>query len=250
MPWPNRIGDGRYRFRDQQHQLPLDEPSRGTAIHGLVRWAPWTRLGGGADHVELGCELFPTPGYPWHLRLRTRWSVGPGGLRAEHRAENVGREAAPFGFGVHPYLVVPGVPVDDLVLHLPARVQVRVDERLLPLGDAPAGDLDFTEPRRIGDRKMDTAFGDLVRRPDGTVAASIRGPSGAGVELRADPGTKWWQVYTSDTLPTPRFRRAIAIEPMTCPPDAFRTGRDVIVLEPGASWSGWWEIGPLPVRRG
>ena len=28
-------------------------------------------------------------------------------------------------------------------------------------------------------------------------------------------------------------RQAVAIEPMTCPPDAFNTGTDLVVLEPG-----------------
>jgi aldose 1-epimerase len=31
---------------------------------------------------------------------------------------------------------------------------------------------------------------------------------------------------------------------MTCPPDAFRSGKDVVVLEPGATWTGTWGIQP------
>jgi aldose 1-epimerase len=37
-------------------------------------------------------------------------------------------------------------------------------------------------------------------------------------------------------------RRGLAVEPMTCPPQAFRTGEDVIRLEPGERWSGEWGI--------
>jgi aldose 1-epimerase len=37
---------------------------------------------------------------------------------------------------------------------------------------------------------------------------------------------------------------AIAIEPMTCPADAFNTGTGLMVLEPGASWTGSWGITP------
>ena len=36
-----------------------------------------------------------------------------------------------------------------------------------------------------------------------------------------------------------------ADEFMTCPPNAFRSGDDLIVLEPGASFRGAWGIGPL-----
>jgi aldose 1-epimerase len=243
LPWPNRIGDGRYTFGGQEHQLPLTEPARHNAIHGLVRWLPWTVLSRGADQVELGCTLFPSPGYPFGLRLRTRWSVSERGLRAEHHVENVGDQRAPLGFGVHPYLGVPGRGVDDLWLHLPAKTLIRTDDRLLPLREEPVGEMDFQEPRSLRGVQLDTAFGGLTRAPDGTVTASLRDADGRGVELRADAGTRWWQVYTSDTLPGARYRRSVAIEPMTCPPNAFHTCRDLQVLAPGESWSGWWELG-------
>jgi aldose 1-epimerase len=242
MPWANRIADGRYAFGGREHRLALTEPARHNAIHGLVRWVPWTRAEGGPDFVVLTHELFPCPGYPWRLSSRTRWSVSDRGLRAEHVVTNRSDQEAPFGFGVHPYLVIPGVAVDDLELHVPAATRLAVDERLLPIGEVPVGEFDFRGPSRLGRRQLDTAFGDLVRRPDGTVAASIRAPDGRAVELRADAGTRWWQVFTGDALTGARHRRSVAIEPMTSPPDAFRSGRDRLALAPGASWSGWWEI--------
>jgi aldose 1-epimerase len=48
-------------------------------------------------------------------------------------------------------------------------------------------------------------------------------------------------VFTGDTLADVK-RRSIAVEPMTCPPNAFRTGEGVIVLEPGESTTGRWGI--------
>src|SRR3954447_20455977 len=35
IPWPNRVADGRYRFDAVDQQLPLTEPAKGNAIHGL-----------------------------------------------------------------------------------------------------------------------------------------------------------------------------------------------------------------------
>ena len=50
-------------------------------------------------------------------------------------------------------------------------------------------------------------------------------------------------VYTADQVTRPERRRtAVAIEPMTCPPDALRTGVDLIELRPGASWRGTWGL--------
>jgi len=50
-------------------------------------------------------------------------------------------------------------------------------------------------------------------------------------------------VFTGDPLADVN-RRSVAIEPMTCPPNAFRTGDGVIRLEPGESFRGVWGITP------
>ncbi|GGM15524.1 aldose 1-epimerase family protein [Dactylosporangium sucinum] len=243
-PWPNRIRDGQYAFAGESYQLPLTEPERHNAIHGLVNWARWRLADATPDSVTLEHDLVPTPGYPWPLQLRTTWSVGDGGLRATHQVTNAGETAAPFGLATHPYVVIPGVPVDDLHLRVPARSRVLVDARLLPIGGAPVAgtEYDFTEGRRLGGTVLDTAFGDVDADADGGTRVEVTAPDGRGVAVWADASFTWWQVYSSDTLPADRFRKALAIEPMTCPPDAFRSGRDVLVLEPGSSWQGTWGI--------
>jgi len=39
------------------------------------------------------------------------------------------------------------------------------------------------------------------------------------------------QLFTGEAV----GRTALAVEPMTCPPDAFITGQDLVVLQPGES---------------
>jgi len=108
-PWPNRIRDGRYTFGGESYQLFLTEPARHNAIHGLVNWVRWHQVGAAAaDSVTVEYDLPPQPGYPWALSLRTTWTVGPDGLRADHRVINQSDTGCPFGLSVHPYLVVPG----------------------------------------------------------------------------------------------------------------------------------------------
>jgi aldose 1-epimerase len=252
-PWPNRIRDGRYVFLGEPHQLALTEPPRHNAIHGLVSWVSWRCVAQSADSVTLEHTVPAQPGYPWPLLLRTQWSVGPDGLRVTHEATNLGSAPGPFGLGVHPYLRLPGVAVDDVVLRIPARNRLLLDGRLLPIGAAKVagGEYDFTEARRIGAAILDTAFGDVIAdpsTPDGpagrsTVTLSTVDGS-VGLRIWADPAFRWWQVFTGDTLTGERQRRSVAVEPMTCPPDAFRSGRDVLVLEPGQAWTGTWGITP------
>jgi aldose 1-epimerase len=43
-------------------------------------------------------------------------------------------------------------------------------------------------------------------------------------------------LFTRDPLPDVN-RRALAVEPMTCPPNAFRTGEAVVRLEPAQSFT-------------
>jgi aldose 1-epimerase len=243
-PWPNRIRDGKYSFGGQTHQLALSEPPLHNAIHGLVHWARWTVTGQTDSAVSLHHVLPAQPGYPWTLELTTTWSVGLDGLRATHTATNCSPTVAPFGLGTHPYVRLPGVAVDETTLTVPARNRLLLDGRQLPIGAArvAGSEFDYAAPRRIGDALLDTAFGDV---PDGGSAVVLSTVDGnAKVTVWADDKFGWWQVYTGDTLPAPRRRRSVAVEPMTCPPDAFHSGRGVIHLEPGQSWTGTWGITP------
>ncbi|MFE0588557.1 aldose 1-epimerase family protein [Micromonospora echinospora] len=246
-PWPNRIRDGAYTFDGRSYALPLTEPSRHVAIHGLVNWVPWRLVEQAEDTVTVGYDLPPVPAYPWALRLRTRWSVGADGLRAEHVVTNLAAEPAPFGLAVHPYLRLPGVAVDDLLMRVPGRHRLVVDGRLLPVGAAPVAGTkyDWTAPRPIGDAVLDTTFGAVVRDADGGSTVTLAAPDGSdAVCLWAGAEFGWWQVFTGDALSGERHRRSVAVEPMTCPPDAFRSGRDLITLAPGQTWRGTWGVRP------
>ncbi len=245
-PWPNRIRDGRFAFDGEHHQLALSEPSQHNAIHGLVRWAPWRAVAVADDAVTLEYLLPAQVGYPWTLRLGTTWSLGADGLRASHSATNLSARACPFGLGTHPYLTLPDTAVADMTLTLSARNRLLLDSRMLPIGAAKVagGEFDFSAGRRLADTELDTAFGDMP--PGGATARLSNVDTGAAVEVWADEAFRWWQVYTGHTLPRPRTRRSVAIEPMTCPPDAFHSGRDLITLQPGQTWRGDWGVRAFP----
>jgi aldose 1-epimerase len=245
-PWPNRLGGGRYEFSGVSYQLPITEVVRGNASHGLVRWLSWQRVEQTPESVVLSCELPPQPGYPFALGLTTRWSVSESGLRADHTAVNLGTSRAPFGLGAHPYLRVRDEELDNLVLHLPASKRLLVDERLLPTGtERVVGTaLDFTSPRPVGSLELDTTFTDLTRDADGIARIRLASEDGSGVELWQDKSFGWTQVY-SGIGPSGAVRQTLAIEPMSCPPDAFRSGEGLVTLAPGDRWTGSWGITPL-----
>jgi aldose 1-epimerase len=244
-PWPNRIRDGKYTFQEQSYQLSLTEPARHNAIHGLTNWSRWRLAEQTADAITVEFELPAQVGYPWWLTLRARWSVSAEGLRCDQEVVNVSGQDAPWGYSVHPYLQLPGVAVDDVVLHVPGKNRILADSRLLPIGTVSVAgtEFDFSEPRKIGNLIMDTTFGEIEHDTNGMTEVRLSG-DGRDIVVWADDKFKYWQVFTGDTLHGERFRRSVAVEPMTCPPDSFRTGRDLIVLSPGETWTASWGIRP------
>ncbi|GIH03612.1 aldose 1-epimerase [Rhizocola hellebori] len=244
-PWPNRIRDGRYTHRQQAHELALTEPEHHNAAHGLVRWLPWRAEATATDSVQVVCLLTAQPGYPWHLRIATTWSLRPDGLHAEHAATNLSAQPCPFGLGIHPYLRLPESTVDETQITLRARTRLLVDDRLLPIGQAPVAgtDYDFGSPRAIGAAKLDTTFTDLESGGNAVTMTSRTGEH--ALRVWGDEVFKWWQLFTGDTVPDPRRRRSIAVEPMTCPPNAFRSGTDLITLQPGETWRATWGVTPI-----
>jgi aldose 1-epimerase len=244
-PWPNRLDGGRYSFGGREGRAAIDEPELGNAIHGLVRWLPWLLASKSDEAVALECVLHPQPAYPWRLELGLEYRLDGDGLEVLARAANASLEAAPFGIGFHPYLTM-GIPVDDVRLTIPASRRLTTDDRALPVGeeDVAETEFDFTVGRPVGTIRLDTCFTGLARGSGGRSRVRLQSTDGQrSVEVWADEAFGYLQVYTGDTLePASRRRQAVAIEPMTCPPNAFASGVDVIRLEPGASWSGAWGI--------
>jgi aldose 1-epimerase len=248
LPWPNRIEDGLYEWDGRRHQLALTEAESRNAIHGLVRWSAWAVSASEPDRAVLRHVLHPQPGYPFSLSLEVEYRLSEAGLTVRTTATNVGADACPYGTGAHPYLTVGTPTVDDLVLRSPGRAVIRSDARGIPTDAVPVDgtELDFRQPGPIGALELDNAFTDLERGADGTARVDLRRPdNGTGLTLWVDESYGYLMLFTGDPLPDVA-RRSLAVEPMTCPPNAFRSGEAVIRLEPGESHSGTWGIAPVP----
>jgi aldose 1-epimerase len=245
IPWPNRLQGGSYEFDGRTHRLPLTEPERGNAIHGLVRWSSWTVAERAPDRVVVRHVIHPQPGYPFEVDVRVHYALLPTGLTVTTTATNVGAEACPYGNGAHPYLTLGTPTVDSIVLRAPGRSVLVSDDDGIPTGTiAVAGtEYDFLEPRPIGSAKLDNAYTELERDGDVASVDLQHETSGAGVTVWLDQAYRYVMIFSGDPLPDVN-RRSLAVEPMTCPPNAFRTGQDVVRLEPGASFTSTWGLTP------
>ncbi len=247
-PWPNRVVDGRYVDGGVPQQLALTEPDRGHALHGLVCWADFVSVGTPTvDRLELRSVISPQQGYPHRVGVSVLVELAADGLTTTVTGTNLGSDVAPWGTAPHPYLVAGPGRVDGWTLELPAATVLTVTaDRLIPLDPvdvavAEGGRWDFRVPRRIGTTFLDHAFTDLSR-DDGVATVRVSDPTGAGVEMSFDAACPWVQVHTAD-LPDPDLsRRGLAVEPMTCAPDAFNAGRGLVRLDPGASHTARWRL--------
>jgi aldose 1-epimerase len=244
-PWPNRVDGGRYAIDGARYQLDLSEPAKLNAIHGLTRWASWQVATRTSESVVLRHVLLGRPGYPFCLDIDAQYLLAAdSGLRVSITARNSGSAPAPYGTGSHPYLAAGTTAIDDCELTLPGGLWLPANERGIPSGpveDVAGTQLDFRESRPIAAARLDHTFTGLTRDASGRAWARLDG-GGTEVTLWAGPGYQWLQVFTGDTLDPARRRRALAVEPMTCPPNAFASGVDLLMLEPGDSVTHTWGI--------
>ena len=255
-PWPNRVVDGRYTFGGSEHQLALTEPARSHALHGLAAWLDFEAIDKGPDHVTLAAVVQPQTAYPWRIIVTTTFSLGPDGLTQTVTARNDSSEPAPWGTGPHPYLVAGEGLVDEWTLELPAAEVLAVTpDRLIPTelvavdADEPER-FDFRSARRIGAVQIDHAYTGLARDAQGIATVRVTDDSGSGVEMAWDAACPWVQIHTAVKPDAALSRLGLAVEPMTCAPDAFNAPNyaydaGLIVLEPGASAEASWRIAAI-----
>jgi galactose mutarotase-like enzyme len=148
--------------------------------------------------------------FPFAHRLSLHVTQGADRLTVTTTLTPTGDRPVPVAFGFHPYLTIPGVAREQLVLRTPAMTRLGLDARGLPDGrrephaarDAP-----------LGDTTYDDHFTDLGDAPAFTLA-------GGGREITM----QFVEGYTHLQLLAPPRSPVVAIEPMTAATDALRTG--------------------------
>lgn len=228
IPWPNRVKDGKYTYGGENYELPINEHPTGAALHGLAAFTDWNLKATSNDSVTFETHIAPSYGYPFSLMASVTYTLNARyGLSATIRARNVGRDVAPYGVSSHPYLTCNLRPVDECQLTVPAGKVMEVDENLAPLrlSDVDQLDLDYRKARTIAGQEIDHAFTEL---PDGKWFVDLYDPT-TGQSVRMTSNEPWVQVYSGTLI----GRVGVAVEPMTCPPNAFNSQTDLISLKPG-----------------
>ena len=245
FPWPNRIGEGEWTFSGRSARPSVDDLAHATAINGLVRWRPFRIEAVNQNRCVMSLLLHPSPAYPFLSEVSVAYHLGSLGLTVTTTVTNRDGVPLPFGVGFHPYLAVTTPTIEGSLLEVPAKSYVAVDERQLPTGEIlplAGHQLDFSARKSVSGHELDVTYTDLVRDDSGLAVATLQDAEGGEIDLSVDRNFPYLQVYTGDGLEKGRRRTSVAIEPMTCPPDALRSGKDVVILEPGQHWAGSWRL--------
>lgn len=213
IPWPNRVAKGTWYHNGKWLHLPINDHEGGTAIHGLLAWRDWQITEHTDSTARLTIFLPPSYGYPFALVSTVTYRLDAmQGLLVTLDSQNTGREPAPYGAGAHPYLTCNRMPLDECLLTLPAAIAQG----------------DFLSPRLLGATQIDDSLRTGTDGQQWEVRLTSRKPS-LSVYLRSDQ--PWLQIYTGEKL----GRTGLATEPMSCPPDAFNSGVDLVWLAPQAT---------------
>ena len=251
VPWPNRVRDARWLLDDEPQLLDITEVARGGALHGLLRFTDYAVREQTQDAVTLGALIAPQHGWPFLVDTWVRYALESDGIAVTHGARNLSARPAPWAVGTHPFLRVGDVPVEQLDADGARRDVLRGRRAAQPCRREPVTpQTDLRTPRVVGELELDTAYGTLThaapagRRGD---SAWLDAPDGSRTTLWQDLDWGYLQVFTTDSFPRDGvLGRAVAVEPMTAPPDALNSGQSLVWIEPDASWEGSWGLRYTP----
>jgi aldose 1-epimerase len=219
-PWANRLGGFAYsaagidvaldgatpRLHTEEHGLP---------IHGLLAAYPKWEVREADDHrlvADLAFDADPEllGAFPFPHRLTLQVEQSSHALTVTTVLTPTTDQPVPIAFGFHPYLTLPGVSRDALVLRAPAMTRLVLDGRGIPTGERVAAPVRHTV---IADTDMDDLYTDLGAAPELTLAGG-----GHELTMRLLEGYTHLQLFSKPGSPV------VAIEPMTAPTDALRSG--------------------------
>jgi aldose 1-epimerase len=258
-PWPSRIPDGRYQFGGQTFQLD-ETNNEGAAMHGFVKSRPWKMESSIATEVSarFACSISTEDhpdmlqGYPFPNRLTLTYVLSPTEIEVRAHVQNIGSAPMPFGFGFHPYFVVPlssegNRASCEVEIHagrcwnFPQIASLADDADTPATADRVSRKFDGPAIRALGSADYNDGFTDLEIE-NGSMQCCVRDPiARKAIRLRSSVAFRTLVHYT------PAGRCAVCLEPWTCTANAFNlsaAGIDsgMLVLSPGETWEGAMQI--------
>lgn len=227
-PWANRLSAFSYTVEGATIALDAASPrvrteEHGLPIHGLVAaHAGWAVTAQTAATLSAVLDFAADPellaAFPFPHTLGLDVALTPAALSIATTLTPTADRAVPVAFGFHPYLTLPDAAREEVVLCHGAMTHLLLDGGLPTGARAPVAPRDAP----LGDATYDDLFGDLGPEPTVTLAGGER-------ELTV----RFLAGYTHLQLFAPPGSASVAVEPMTAPTDALRSGDGLRFARPG-----------------
>lgn len=252
FPFPGRIPEGKFTFQNQNFQLPINF-SDGTAIHGFVYDKKWeieelSSSDKGAFlkssyHSDAEIESH----FPFPFKTEMICKLKESELEMVFIAENIGENPLPFGYGIHPYFLLPGKRADWL-LYFPAN-EIYELVNILPTGKTKEipEEFDFRKEKSLKGIYMDDLFGNIQKNKDGVISCWLRNKAtNLKLTVTSDQNFNYYVLYA------PKEHAFICIEPYTCIANAYNLANSGIetglrILQPNDTFKAKiylrWEVG-------
>lgn len=234
-PFPNRIKDGNYNWKNKQYQLPINRPQEQHAIHGFLYNRPFEidKEKITKNKVEISFKHNYNgdyEGFPFSFKIKIKYSLSNKDvLKVKINIENIGNKTMPFGLGFHPYFKT-STSFDESILTMPACKKLPLDERMLPTEDI----ILFANKSKdfLG---KDLTLDDCFKINEKGIFTSKDTKSKNAIVISSKK-LSYFQLFTPST------RNAIAIEPMSCPPNVFNNKIDLLKIKPLKKYKASWKI--------
>lgn len=102
LPYSNRIGGGNFKFLGRCVDVPCNRPGEPLPLHGDGWLGAWDVALESSTQVRL--TLDRSDGAPYAFRAAQLFTLDESTLTISLSIENAGRDALPFGLGLHPFL--------------------------------------------------------------------------------------------------------------------------------------------------
>lgn len=237
FPFPNRIKDGSYSCNGKKYELPITEINRNHALHGLIHNQIFSPTSESVNKNSASVSLQYTSdkkltGFPFAFLFQVTYTLNSAGLHIAVTVENRDKISFPVGYGWHPYIDL-GTSINALEISLASSYYLELDERLIPTGEL----LSLATPLdkyTLGESAFDNCFA-LEGNKDVYETLLVNPLNQLKIALYQKNELQYVQLFTPDT------RDCIAIEPVSCIPNAFNTHSKGLALNIGERRT--WECG-------
>jgi len=223
FPFPNRLAKGSYSHLGRNFSFPINEERTSNNLHAIINKEFILKdvdlEKGSITLVYIHSGSYGP--YPFSSKVMIEYSLGNSQLDVKMQILNKEEHEIPVGIGSHPYFNF-GLPIEDVLLEIPSKEFVQVNEDLIPNGHI-VRDNSFSKLKKIGATEFDTCY----VLDDRQVCHIYVPERDMHFYLKQDSGRlPYLHIFI------PSARDSIALEPVSCIPDAFNNGIGLVQLAP------------------